>query len=174
MHVGRMRAGVEYDNARIVSILVIVAFWHRFNILLSLVLRGEWETFPRVFAKCRRCRKAKYCGKECRSRAWSEGHRFWCNAREEEAGEGSTNAPVTTAASATTLAQNQTGDENGEGGGNPNGARQDGVERRQAQERELVRVTAVAAAAAATDSRIPNTNSPTVRPTSIFHRKMSN
>ena len=46
------------------------------------VLCGKWESFPREFAKCRRCRKAKYCGKECQSRAWSEGHRFWCSARE--------------------------------------------------------------------------------------------
>ncbi|KAF8311715.1 MYND domain-containing protein, partial [Clavulina sp. PMI_390] len=44
---------------------------------------GRWEQFPREFAKCRRCRKAKYCGKECQSRAWAEGHRFWCNQREE-------------------------------------------------------------------------------------------
>lgn len=46
------------------------------------MLCGKWESFPREFAKCRRCRKAKYCGKECQSRAWSEGHRFWCSARE--------------------------------------------------------------------------------------------
>lgn len=45
---------------------------------------GKWEKFPREFAKCRRCRKAKYCGKECQSRAWSEGHRFWCCVKEEE------------------------------------------------------------------------------------------
>jgi len=38
---------------------------------------GRWETFPREFAKCRRCRKAKYCSKECQSKAWQEGHRFW-------------------------------------------------------------------------------------------------
>jgi len=44
---------------------------------------GRWESFPREFAKCRRCRKAKYCSKECQSRAWSEGHRFWCNVRSE-------------------------------------------------------------------------------------------
>nr|XP_031864071.1 uncharacterized protein CI109_000715 [Kwoniella shandongensis]KAA5531143.1 hypothetical protein CI109_000715 [Kwoniella shandongensis] len=37
---------------------------------------GRWEKFPREFAKCRRCRKAKYCSKECQSRAWQEGHRF--------------------------------------------------------------------------------------------------
>lgn len=46
------------------------------------MLCGRWETFPREFAKCRRCRKAKYCGKECQSTAWSEGHRFWCSAKE--------------------------------------------------------------------------------------------
>ena len=43
---------------------------------------GKWETYPREFAKCRRCRKAKYCGKECQSTAWSEGHRFWCSAKD--------------------------------------------------------------------------------------------
>ena len=45
---------------------------------------GRWESFPREFAKCRRCRKAKYCGKECQSIAWSEGHRFWCSAKDNE------------------------------------------------------------------------------------------
>jgi hypothetical protein len=38
---------------------------------------GRWEEYPREFAKCRRCRKAKYCNKVCQSRAWSDGHRFW-------------------------------------------------------------------------------------------------
>ncbi|KAF8498406.1 hypothetical protein JB92DRAFT_2679542, partial [Gautieria morchelliformis] len=47
------------------------------------MLCGRWESAPREFAKCRRCRKAKYCGKDCQSRAWAEGHRFWCSAREE-------------------------------------------------------------------------------------------
>jgi MYND finger len=53
------------------------------------VLCGRWESYPREFAKCRRCRKAKYCGKECQSTAWSEGHRFWCSAKDgdEEATE---------------------------------------------------------------------------------------
>ena len=49
-----------------------------------LVMCGKWETYPREFAKCRRCRKAKYCGKECQSTAWSEGHRFWCSAKDVE------------------------------------------------------------------------------------------
>jgi hypothetical protein len=48
------------------------------------VLCGKWETFPREFAKCRRCRKAKYCGKECQSTAWSAGHRFWCSVKDVE------------------------------------------------------------------------------------------
>ncbi|KAI7884212.1 hypothetical protein K492DRAFT_229336 [Lichtheimia hyalospora FSU 10163] len=39
---------------------------------------GKWESYPREFAKCRRCRKAKYCSKQCQSRAWSDGHRWWC------------------------------------------------------------------------------------------------
>jgi len=50
----------------------------------NAVLCGRWEQYPREFAKCRRCRKAKYCGKECQSTAWSEGHRFWCSARDTD------------------------------------------------------------------------------------------
>ncbi|KAF7291902.1 DNA helicase [Mycena indigotica] len=58
------------------------------------MLCGRWEEYPREFAKCRRCRKAKYCGKECQSTAWSEGHRFWCSAKE-----GDDPAPETSIAS---------------------------------------------------------------------------
>jgi len=36
------------------------------------VFCGRWEAYPREFAKCRGCRKAKYCGKEYQSTAWSE------------------------------------------------------------------------------------------------------
>ena len=52
--------------------------------LFFIVMCGKWESYPREFAKCRRCRKAKYCGKECQSTAWSEGHRFWCSAKEAD------------------------------------------------------------------------------------------
>lgn len=45
---------------------------------------GRWEMYPREFAKCRRCRKAKYCSKACQSRAWTEGHRYWCVERTSE------------------------------------------------------------------------------------------
>jgi hypothetical protein len=42
---------------------------------------GKTESHPREFAKCRRCRKAKYCSKECQSRAWADGHKYWCMER---------------------------------------------------------------------------------------------
>ncbi|KAG0205684.1 hypothetical protein BGX28_002755 [Mortierella sp. GBA30] len=45
---------------------------------------GKWETRPREFAKCRRCRKAKYCSKQCQSKAWNEGHRWWCIEKKAE------------------------------------------------------------------------------------------
>ncbi|CAK5272122.1 unnamed protein product [Mycena citricolor] len=57
------------------------------------MLCGRWEAYPREFAKCRRCRKAKYCGKDCQSTAWSEGHRFWCSAKEgDDAPDATVNA----------------------------------------------------------------------------------
>ena len=68
----------------------IVGFFPKFRFMgvdesfFCLVICGKWESFPREFAKCRRCRKAKYCGKECQSTAWSEGHRFWCSAKDVE------------------------------------------------------------------------------------------
>lgn len=48
------------------------------------MLCGKWESYPREFAKCRRCRKAKYCSKQCQSKGWQMGHRFWCSARSDE------------------------------------------------------------------------------------------
>ncbi|KAK6910741.1 hypothetical protein I203_104773 [Kwoniella mangroviensis CBS 8507] len=72
---------------------------------------GRWEKFPREFAKCRRCRKAKYCSKECQSRAWQEGHRFWCSSRTDQepgsaANEGANGFPTNRGAAA-----NETGHE---------------------------------------------------------------
>ncbi|EME85734.1 uncharacterized protein MYCFIDRAFT_161381 [Pseudocercospora fijiensis CIRAD86] len=50
---------------------------------------GKWEEYTRQFAKCRRCRRTKYCSKECQKGAWGS-HRFWCvpaeDSREGEAG----------------------------------------------------------------------------------------
>lgn len=60
---------------------------------------GKWEHFPREFAKCRRCRKAKYCSKSCQSKAWADGHRWWCVERPHNA-----HPPNPTATSSTTVA----------------------------------------------------------------------
>lgn len=38
---------------------------------------GKWEQWTRQFAKCRRCRRTKYCSKECQKNAWVY-HRHWC------------------------------------------------------------------------------------------------
>lgn len=40
---------------------------------------GKWEEFTRQFAKCRRCRRTKYCSKDCQKSAWVY-HRHWCRA----------------------------------------------------------------------------------------------
>jgi hypothetical protein len=38
---------------------------------------GKWEKVTREFAKCRRCRRTKYCSKDCQKLAWVY-HRHWC------------------------------------------------------------------------------------------------
>lgn len=38
---------------------------------------GKWEEYTRQFAKCRRCRRTKYCSKDCQKSAWAF-HRHWC------------------------------------------------------------------------------------------------
>ncbi|KAI2473721.1 hypothetical protein F4781DRAFT_760 [Annulohypoxylon bovei var. microspora] len=43
---------------------------------------GKWEEFTRQFAKCRRCRRTKYCSKECQKSAWAY-HRHWCVAASQ-------------------------------------------------------------------------------------------
>lgn len=43
---------------------------------------GKWEEYTRQFAKCRRCRRTKYCSKDCQKGAWGS-HRFWCVAAED-------------------------------------------------------------------------------------------
>ncbi|OMJ20289.1 MYND-type zinc finger protein samB [Smittium culicis] len=42
----------------------------------------EWETTTKKFAKCKTCRKAKYCSRACQSKAWSSGHKHWCVERQ--------------------------------------------------------------------------------------------
>jgi hypothetical protein len=48
---------------------------------------GKWEEYPRQFAKCRRCRRTKYCSKDCQKGAWAS-HRFWCVAADDSSREG--------------------------------------------------------------------------------------
>ncbi|KAF2202778.1 MYND-type zinc finger protein samB [Delitschia confertaspora ATCC 74209] len=43
---------------------------------------GRWEECARQFAKCRRCRRTKYCSKECQKSAWVY-HRHWCVAAQQ-------------------------------------------------------------------------------------------
>lgn len=38
---------------------------------------GRWELYSREFSKCRRCKRTKYCSRECQMRAW-QCHRNWC------------------------------------------------------------------------------------------------
>ena len=127
------------------------------------MLCGKWESFPREFAKCRRCRKAKYCGKECQSRAWSEGHRFWCSAREADDAE--QGAPIATAGSSavppfTELGQSaeEVTDNDVDTSGAVGGSRMtlDRIERRQARDRERQRMSTAAVAVAAAMQPAPS------------------
>ncbi|GAA6059679.1 hypothetical protein JCM10212_000066 [Sporobolomyces blumeae] len=45
---------------------------------------GKWEAYAREFAKCRRCRRAKYCSKACQSASWGNGHKFWCHKQSSD------------------------------------------------------------------------------------------
>jgi hypothetical protein len=102
-------------------------FQSKLNVKVSTVLCGRWEAYPREFAKCRRCRKAKYCGKECQSTAWSEGHRFWCSAKDVEDENTAGNHGH----------GHHGGSQNAHGGGegNPEGDEEDGGGRRERRER---------------------------------------
>ncbi|CAO3694597.1 unnamed protein product [Rhizopus stolonifer] len=68
---------------------------------------GKWERVPREFAKCRRCRKAKYCSKACQSKAWADGHRWWCVERPHSAHPNPAATSSTAAAAAAVVAAAQ-------------------------------------------------------------------
>lgn len=42
---------------------------------------GKWEDHPKQFSKCRRCKRAKYCSRDCQTKAWVF-HKHWCVAAE--------------------------------------------------------------------------------------------
>lgn len=55
---------------------------------------GKWEEKNKQFAKCRRCRRTKYCSKACQSKAW-KGHRYWCtNTSSPDRAEGTVHNAV--------------------------------------------------------------------------------
>ncbi|GAV55477.1 hypothetical protein ZYGR_0AV01080 [Zygosaccharomyces rouxii] len=54
---------------------------------------GKWEDYPRQFAKCRRCKRTKYCSRDCQLKAWTY-HRYWCH----EVGSGMSTAASNTGA----------------------------------------------------------------------------
>jgi hypothetical protein len=109
------------------------------TLVFPTVLCGKWETYPREFAKCRRCRKAKYCGKECQSTAWSEGHRFWCSAKDADGdGEGD-EAPNSNGAAGEEMADSaETEDTAASGASGASGATATRTERRSHRERHAV------------------------------------
>lgn len=61
---------------------------------------GKWEQSNRQFAKCRRCRRTKYCSKQCQSNAWP-GHKWWCSASRDQADIASSSAAVGNATTST-------------------------------------------------------------------------
>ena len=50
---------------------------------------GQWEKFPREFSKCRRCKRTKYCSRDCQIKAWN-CHRNWCIPSTSSSGSTST------------------------------------------------------------------------------------
>jgi len=50
-----------------------------------------WEKYPQEFAKCRRCRKAKFCSRLCQTRSWADGHKYWCIDRSQQHRESTPN-----------------------------------------------------------------------------------
>ena len=53
---------------------------------------GKWEEYSKQFAKCQRCKRAKYCSRKCQLNAWPF-HKYWChkNNIKSEVGANKTN-----------------------------------------------------------------------------------
>ncbi|KAJ7931109.1 hypothetical protein B0H13DRAFT_857557 [Mycena leptocephala] len=123
MRAGRMTAGAVLDN-------VLICF--------AAVGRST-----RVSCQVPPVPEAKYCGKECQSTAWSEGHRFWCSAKEgddaPDANAASSASNMATSASNATITPDAP---------DPNAIIPVGAERRERRERYAARERERLAAAA--------------------------
>ncbi|CEP21909.1 MUB1 [Cyberlindnera jadinii] len=73
---------------------------------------GKWETTPRQFAKCRRCKRTKYCSKECQLKAWVY-HKHWCVDSNSTSTSGHSHGTTSSTVTTTTTA-NVTGQESGD------------------------------------------------------------
>lgn len=67
---------------------------------------GRWETSPRQFAKCRRCKRTKYCSKDCQLDAWNY-HRHWCVPTTHSTSASATNQTANETANETTTSDSQ-------------------------------------------------------------------
>lgn len=52
---------------------------------------GKWEDYPKQFSKCRRCKRTKYCSRECQTKAWTF-HKHWCVPVNQSPNESSSSA----------------------------------------------------------------------------------
>lgn len=52
---------------------------------------GKWEKYPREFSKCKKCKRTKYCSRECQMRAW-HCHKNWCVPSTSSTGSTATSA----------------------------------------------------------------------------------
>lgn len=64
---------------------------------------GKWEEYPKQFAKCRRCKRTKYCSKQCQLKSWNY-HRNWCVPPNHSSRASATSSQSGTSASTASLA----------------------------------------------------------------------
>lgn len=60
---------------------------------------GKWEEFPRQFAKCRRCKRTKYCSRDCQLKAWNY-HKHWCSTNPPNVASSRSGSSVVTSSAA--------------------------------------------------------------------------
>jgi hypothetical protein len=68
---------------------------------------GKWEDHPKQFSKCRRCKRAKYCSRECQTKAWMF-HKHWCVPASTPTGSSIQESPSPASRSATTTEAHHT------------------------------------------------------------------